>query len=240
MKKKIRKNKFILKKIGLSLVKLTIGCFFMAVGTSLFLLPNKLSSGGFAGISTIAYYLANIPVGTTVLILNIPLFILSYFRNGKELVFKSIYGTFVFSTFLNLTENTVLFTQDKLLASIYGGISIGLGTALVLHENGSTGGSDLLTYIIRSYLPNFRSGSLLVLIDAIIIFINILVFKEIEIGLYSFIAIYIVGKMIDIVFEGIYFTKMVYIISPLYEKIAKEISEKINRGSTRNLCKRNV
>jgi len=66
------------------------------------------------------------------------------------------------------------------------------------------------------------------------------VFKEIEIGLYSFIAIYIVGKMIDIVFEGIYFTKMVYIISPLYENIAKEISEEINRGSTRNLCKRNV
>lgn len=195
-------------------------------------MPNKLSSGGFAGISTIVYYLVNIPVGTTVLILNIPLILLSYFRIGKELVFKSIYGTFLFSLFINLTENHLWFTQDKLLASIYGGVAIGIGTAIVLKENGSTGGSDLLTYIIRSYFPNFRSGSLLVFIDAIIILLNVIIFQEIEIGLYSFIAIYIVGKMIDIVLEGIYFTKMVYIISPCYKVIAQKIGEKISRGST--------
>lgn len=238
MEKKIKKK--LVKKIIGSLLKLTVGCFFMAVGTSLFLLPNKLSSGGFAGIATIFYYLMDIPVGTTVLILNIPVFLLSYFRNGKELFLKSIYGTFFFSLFLNLTEDRILFTQDKLLSSIYGGVLVGIGTALVLRENGSTGGSDLLTYIIRSFFPKFRSGSLLVMIDAVIILFNVLIFREIEIGLYSFIAIYIVGKMIDIVFEGIYFTKMVYIISPHYEKIAQEIGEKIERGCTRNSCQRNV
>jgi len=222
----------ILKKKCYSYGKMTIGCLFMALGTSLFLLPNKLSSGGFAGISTIVYYFFHIPVGTTVFLLNIPLFILCYFRKGKELVFKSLYGTLCFSLFINLTENRVIFTQDKVLSSIYGGILIGLGTALVLRENGSTGGSDLLTYIIRSYVPKFRSGSLLVGIDAVIIFLNVFVFREIEIGLYSFIAIYLVGKMIDIVFEGIYFTKMVYIISPAYQKIADEIGKRIERGST--------
>ena len=220
------------RKTWYSFGKMTIGCLLMAMGTSLFLLPNKLSSGGFAGISTIVYYFLHIPVGTTVFILNIPLLILCYFRNGKELVLKSLYGTLCFSLFINLTENRVVFTQDKVLSSIYGGILIGLGTALVLRENGSTGGSDLLTYIIRSFFPKFRSGSLLVGIDALIIFLNVMVFQQIEIGLYSFIAIYLVGKMIDIVFEGIYFTKMVYIISPAYQKIADEISRQIERGST--------
>lgn len=154
MEKKIKKK--LVKKIIGSLLKLTVGCFFMAVGTSLFLLPSKLSSGGFAGVATIFYYLMDIPVGTTVLILNIPVFLLSYFRNGKELFLKSIYGTFFFSLFLNLTEDRILFTQDKLLSSIYGGVLVGIGTALVLRENGSTGGSDLLTYIIRSFFQNFE------------------------------------------------------------------------------------
>ena len=91
------------RKTWYSFGKMTIGCLLMAMGTSLFLLPNKLSSGGFAGISTIVYYFLHIPVGTTVFILNIPLLILCYFRNGKELVLKSLYGTLCFSLFISCT-----------------------------------------------------------------------------------------------------------------------------------------
>jgi len=112
------------------------------------------------------------------------------------------------------------------------GIFVGIGTAIILKVHASTGGTDMLSYIIRSYHPRFRSSNLIVIVDSIIVLFNVFVFKQIEIGLYSAIAIYIMGKMIDIIFEGIYFTKSMFIVSNKYKMIAKEIEEKLDRSST--------
>ena len=213
-------------------IEIVIGCILMAAGTSLFLLPNQLSSGGFAGISTIVYYLFGLPLGTTMLILNIPLIILTIIRVGKETAIKGIIGTIVLSVFIDILEKFGALTEDRLLACIYGGILIGLGTAIVLKANASTGGTDLLTYIIRSYKPHYRASNLIVIIDIAIVVLNVIFFREIEIGLYSAIAIYLSGKMIDVVFEGIYFTKTMFIVSSKYKEIAKEIGQKLDRGST--------
>lgn len=204
----------------------------MAIGTSLFLLPNQLSSGGFAGIGTILYYLLNLPLGTTMLILNIPLFLLAFIRVGKENVVKGIIGTILLAFFIDIFEQWKPLTTDRFLACIYGGICVGLGTAIILKANASTGGTDMLSYVIRSYKSHFRPGSLIMTIDIIIVILNVIFFKEIEIGLYSAIAIYIMGKMIDIIFEGVYFTKMMFIVSNQYKEIASQIGEKLDRGST--------
>ena len=211
---------------------LILGCFIMACATSFFLLPNQLSSGGFTGLGTISYYLLKIPVGTTIFVLNIPLFIISYFRLGKKFLVKSIIGTSLLSLFIDLLENFPLLTHDRFLASIYGGIIMGIGSSLNLKASASTGGSDLLTYIIRSYKPHYSTSSVVVIIDIIIITLNVLFFRDIEIGLYSAITIYLMGKMIDVIFEGVNFTKMMFIISDKYKKIAKEIGDKVDRGST--------
>ena len=112
------------------------------------------------------------------------------------------------------------------------GVLIGVGTAIILKANASTGGSDLLAQIIKKYKPELRTGSLIVIMDVIIVTLNVLVFKQIEIGLYSAISIYIMGKVIDIFLEGIYFTKLLYIVSDKYEKIAKRIGDEIERGAT--------
>ena len=213
-------------------IEIVIGCLLMAAGTSLFLLPNQLSSGGFAGISTIVYYLFGLPLGTTMLILNIPLIILTIIRVGKETAIKGIIGTIVLSVFIDILEKFGALTEDRLLACIYGGILIGLGTAIVLKTNASAGGTDLLTYIIRSYKPHYRASNLIVIIDIAIVVLNVIFFREIEIGLYSAIAIYLSGKMIDVVFEGIYFTKTMFIVSSKYKEIAQEIGQKLDRGST--------
>jgi len=93
-------------------------------------------------------------------------------------------------------------------------------------------GTDLLTQIIKSYKPNIRISNLLVILDIIIVALNVSFFRELEIGLYSAITIYIMGKMLDIFFEGIDFAKIIYIISPQYEKVSKQIRDKIKRGST--------
>jgi len=221
-----------IKKWIKAIIYIVIGCMLMAIGTSLFLLPNKLSTGGFSGIATVTYYLFKYPLGTTMLILNIPLFIIALIRVGKETTIKGIIGTFLLSFFIDLFDNIESLTSDRFLACIYGGIFVGIGTAIILKAHASTGGTDMLSYVIRSYRPNFRPGNLIVIVDTIIVFFNVMVFKQIEIGLYSAIAIYIMGKMIDIVFEGIYFTKSMFIVSNKYKEIAKEIGEKLERGST--------
>ena len=228
---KTKRNLYI-KKYAYEVFLLTIGCFIMASGTSFFLLPNQLSSGGFAGIATIAYYLLKIPLGTTMFVLNIPLFILGYIRIGKNFLVKSLIGTSILAIFIDILDKFPALTQDRFLGCIYGGIAMGIGTAIVLKSNSSTGGTDLLSYIIRSYKKNYRTSSLIVGVDSIIIALNVIFFRNIEIGLYSAIAIYLMGKMIDIIFEGVNFTKMMFIISDKYERIAEEIGDKIDRGST--------
>lgn len=213
-------------------IMIIIGCIFMAIGTSLFLLPNQLSSGGFAGIATIIYYLFKFPLGIVMLVLNIPLFIIAFVRVGKETTIKGIFGTVMLSTFIDIVDKYKPLTEDRILACVYGGIFMGIGTAVVLKANASTGGTDMLSYIIRSFFPHFRSANLIVVIDIIIVLLNVLAFREVEIGLYSAIAIYIMGKMIDIIFEGVYFTKSMFIVSNKYKEIAEKIGNGLDRGST--------
>lgn len=227
---KMLKNK--IKNLIISTIGLVIGTFFMACSTAFFLLPNKLSTGGFSGLATIAYYVFNIPVGIGILILNIPLFVIAFFRIGKKFVAKSIVGTILLSSFIDLLEQFPTLTSDRFLACIYGGILMGIGTSIVLKVNSSTGGSDLFSYVVRSYNDKFKSSDLIIGLDTFIIALSVFVFKEIEIGLYSAIAIYLMGKMIDIVFEGVNFTKVLFIISDKYMEIAKLVGSNVQRGST--------
>lgn len=106
------------------------------------------------------------------------------------------------------------------------------GTAVLLKVNSSTGGTDLVSYIVREYKPTISLSRAIIIMDTIIVSLNVIFLREIEIGLYSAIAIYVMGKMIDILFEGIYFTKLLLIISDKNEEIAKQIGDKIKRGTT--------
>lgn len=221
-----------IKRFLITSAGLVVGSFIMACSTAFFLLPNKLSTGGFSGLSTIAYYLFHVPVGTAMIILNLPLFIIAFFRVGKKFLVKSVFGTILLSVFINILERFPAATSDKLLACIYGGIIMGIGTAIILKVSGSTGGSDLLSYVVRSFNDRFKSGDLIIIIDTVIIILSIVIFREIEIGLYSAIAIFLMGKMIDIVFEGVNFTKVLFIVSDKSEEIAKLIGTVVQRGST--------
>lgn len=228
--KECKSDKF--KQILKEMLETILGALIMAAGVSLFLLPNQLSSGGIAGVATIFYYLLNIPMGTVIIAINIPLFLFSMYKVGKMFFLKSTLGTVAMSVFIDLLDKIEPLTNDRFLACIYGGILLGLGTTLLLKAESSTGGSDLISYIAKKYKPTVRSGNIIVIIDIIIIALNVIFFKEIEIGLYSAIAIYIMGKIIDIFFEGINFTKLMIIVSNKSEEIAKQIDQKVARGST--------
>lgn len=230
----IKRAKVALKisSYSIDVIQIIIGTALMASGTAFFLLPNKLSTGGFAGIATIFYYFLNFNMGMTIFILNLPLFILACFKIGINFLTKAILGTTFLSIFIDVFTTLGVATEDKLLASIYGGIITGLGTSLVLKANASTGGSDLLAVIIKKFKPHFHTSNLIMLIDTVIVLLNVMFFKQLEIALYSAIAIYLMGKVIDIFLEGINFSKVIYIISEKNEDISKKINQDVGRGTT--------
>lgn len=223
-----RKNIIILKDIIFSI----IGCIFISAGIVFFLLPLKISAGGFSGIATITYYLFNLKLGTVIWILNIPLLIIGFFRIGKYFFFKTMFATWLLSFCINFFENMNLFLNidDILLSAIYGGVIIGIGTTCIFKANNSTGGTELLIQIILSYKDNIKVSKLLIIIDSIIVGLNLIVFKQIEIGLYSFIVIFLNSKIVDLFIEGVNFTKIVYIISDKSTEISNNILNDLDKG----------
>lgn len=204
----------------------------MGAGTAVFLLPNQISSGGFSGIATIFYYFFNVQMSTTIIVLNLPLFILGYIKLGKNFMIKTILATFLYSKFIDVFSTFSFTTHDRLLSSIYGGILIGIGLATVFKAEASTGGTDLIAHLAQNFNINMKMSNMIVFIDIFVILANLIAFRELEIGLYSAIVIYISGKMIDIIFEGVNFSKIIYIISDKYEQIMKIINTEVKKGAT--------
>lgn len=225
-------SKYTAKRIVIESIGTIIGAMFIAFGVASFLLPSQLSSGGVSGIATITYYLLNIPMGMMIIIINLPLFIFAGYKIGKEFFLKSILGTVSLSIFIDILDKYPPVTTDRFLASIYGGAIIGVGTAIILKVGSSTGGTDLVANLIKNYNPYISISKYLTIIDIVIILLNVIFFKHIEVGLYSAIAIYLYGKMIDIIFEGVYYTKLLIIISDKNEEISEAIKNEVKRGVT--------
>ena len=221
-----------IKKVIIDVSGTILGAAIMAFGVASFLLPNQLSSGGISGIATITYYLLNIPMGTMIMIINIPLFLFAGYRIGKEFFIKSIIGTVSLSVFIDILDKYPPVTTDRFLASIYGGVIIGIGTAVILKVGSSTGGTELVANLIKTYNPYISISRYLTIMDIIIVSLNVIFLGHIEIGLYSAIVIYLYGKLIDIIFEGIYFTKLLFIISDKNEEISTAIVNEVKRGVT--------
>lgn len=203
----------------------------MAFGTACFLLPNQLSSGGVSGIATVLYYFFGINMSTSIMFLNIPLFILGTFKLGGRFIIKTIFATYVYSYAIDLLDGLII-VEDSLLASIYGGIVVGIGLGMVLKANTSTGGTDLLALILQNKSANLTTSNIVGIIDIIVVFLNLIAFRNIEIGMYSVISIFMIGKMIDIIFEGINYCKMIYIISDKYDELSSHINKELKRGAT--------
>ena len=114
------------KKLGIEILGTIAGSFIIAIAVSLFLLPNQLSSGGISGVATITYYLLHIPMGTMILAINVPLFMVAIYKIGKSFFVKSLIGTIALSIFIDFLDKLQPLTSDRFLACIYGGIIIGL------------------------------------------------------------------------------------------------------------------
>lgn len=218
---------------------LILGTLLVASAINIFFIPNKISTGGASGVGIILYYLYEIPVSFWVLVINIPLFIISLKELGFRFCLKALIGTGLLIILLELTVPLTKYidiSNDLFIASIFGGLINGLGLSLVFRADGSTGGSDLLAQIIYKKRSASSIGSILLVIDTIVIVANAIVFNSILTALYSVVALYISKQTTDIVFEGVNYTKAVNIVTQKGEEIAREILNKTERGVTISEC----
>ena len=210
----------------------TLGVILTALGLDMFLIPNKIAAGGVSGIATILHFLFHLPVGMVMLVLNVPLFLMGIYRMGLGFGFRSLYGTIALSVIIDLLAPVVpVPTHDIMLAGLYGGVLTGLGVGLVFRYKGTTGGTDLLAAIIRTY-TGVNIGQLLFMVDAGVVLAAGIVFDSAELALYALITIFLASWLIDLVLEGISYARAFIIISDRSEEIANLIMEKMDRGVT--------
>ena len=221
-----------MKKKIINLLYITIGSILVALSLNLFFVKLKIAPGGVSGLATVIYYLTDISVGTVIIALNIPLFLMGILDFGKGFLLKTFYATALMSFVVDYTTFLPQLTEDMLLASIFGGIMMGVGLALVFKGEATTGGTDILAKVVNKHFRAFNISEQLFVIDAFVVITAMITFRNFDIGFYSIIAILLSAKSIDIVLEGVGFSKAIFIISDAGEEIAKGIMEEVGRGVT--------
>lgn len=225
-----------------------VGSIITAGSINIFLVPYKIAPGGVSGIATVLYYVSNgkLPVGTTMLALNIPLFLLGMRFIGKKFVLKTLFGTVLLSVIIDLTEpftntfvknflgesGSLINSQDILLYALFGGFLMGVGLGFVFRSGATTGGTDLAARIVTHFFPVLTMGETLLLIDTSVIILAAVAFKSFQLGLYAIVTLFISSKVIDAILEGVNFAKAVFIISDLSDQIAAKILIDLDRGVT--------
>jgi len=223
------------KKWFLSYSFIVIGSFILATAFVFFITPYKIVPGGVYGISIVLHYILGTPVGAMALCFDIPLTIIGMKILGPRFGFKTVLGfslTAVFTDTLTFIWGfEPLVKGDALLSSIFGGFLCGLGLALIFKSKATSGGSDIVATIIAKY-TKLPIGQLMIMVDSVIVLFGFFVFRDWKIPLYSWIVIFITGKVIDGVLEGINYEKSLFIISDKHVEIRDKIIHELNRGGT--------
>ncbi|HNX15472.1 MAG TPA: YitT family protein [Oscillospiraceae bacterium] len=225
-----------IKNIVWDILGFLAGSFLMGFSVVYFAAPNNISIGGVTGISTMISYLSGgkFPIGITIIVLNIPLFVLAAFMLGKRLLFKSAVGMLSVSLMIDLLEFLKLpaYHGEMIVASLFAGAIGGVGLGLIFLRGGTTGGVDIIGRLIKLKHAHMEMGKLILMIEGVILIGTWLVYKNINNSLYSLITIYAYSRLTDTVLYGIDYGKSYFIISAKPREIAKEIMAKIGRGVT--------
>ncbi|MBR4073106.1 MAG: YitT family protein [Clostridia bacterium] len=209
------------------------GCILYAIAVTSFFAANKISPGGITGIATALNYAFSLPTGAVLLILNIPILALGFWKFGGAFIVKTAFVTMLLSIILEITEGYLpTFNGDKILSSLFGGVLAGAGLSLIILHGATTGGIDILAKFINRKFRHFSVGRLILLMDSIVIILAMVVYENIESGLYSVLAMYVSSYIMDTVLYGADKGKIVFIITEKYNEIAKEVNVRLGRGVT--------
>lgn len=231
-----------------SYFSIVLGCLIMTISMNIFLIPFRLAPGGVSGLSTVLFYVFKgaIPVGTLMLILNVPLFLIGYKSKGHQFFFRSLFGAVLLSLMIDSTSllfyriineyfiqfDNSMADPDLLLYALIGGGIMGFGIAIILREDATTGGTDLMATVLNNLFPRFSVGQHLLFMDGFVIIFAAIVFKSVKLGLYATMCLYVSSKTIDAYLEGMRFSKSLLIISEKAEFISERLLQEVNRGVT--------
>lgn len=219
--------------VALDVLKTAIGCALFALGFDLFLAPGGMNAGGLSGLAMIFVHLTNIAsVGVITALLNVPLFILAGVKIGKKFFFGSLIGMLFTSLFIDLLALLPVPQVEPLLGAIYGGVICGAGLGFVFAAGVSTGGSDIIVRLLKLKYRHVPIGVISMSFDAVVAILTGVVFHDVNSALYTGIAIYISGKIIDMVVYSFDYSTVALIITKNYEQVAQTISDKLERGAT--------
>ena len=231
----LRKEKVFSKKWFIDYTLIIVGSFILAAGFVLFITPYKIVPGGVYGVSIVLHYVLGTPVGLMALAFDIPLTIIGIKILGPRFGMKTVVA-FVLTAFFNdgltyLYGYEPLVHGDALLSSIFGGLFLGVGLGLIFKSKATSGGSDIIAMIISKF-THLPVGQLMILVDSTIVLLGLIVFKDWKIPLYSLIVIFITGKVLDTILEGMNYDKVLFIISDKFDEIGEKIIHDLNRGGT--------
>jgi uncharacterized membrane-anchored protein YitT (DUF2179 family) len=205
----------------LNYIFILVGSFSLAFGVVGFLAPNKIATGGTAGLAIVFHYLTDLPTGTLLALINIPLLAVSVKYLGKYFALKTIVTIILMGAFIDLLAEVIhlpMLSDEPLLATLYGGVIIGIGLGLIFKGGASAGGGTIIAKIVTSK-TNMKTGNVILVLDAIVVVLAGVVFKSIELALWSMISIFAASKLIDTILTGRQSEKIVHISS------AKNLSE---------------
>lgn len=240
----LKKEKLFSREWFVNYSLILAGTFILAAGFVLFITPNRIVPGGVYGISIVIHYLTKglfsfapegFPVGLMGVMMDIPLILIGMKVLGPRFGFKTILGSFLTAFFVDLLTflwgTDPLVQNNPLLSAIFGGVLLGFGLGLIFKSKATSGGTDIVGMILAKY-TRMPIGQLMIYVDSVIVLLGLLISKDWEIPMYSWIVIFITGKVIDGTLEGMSYTKSLFIISDKYEEIRNKIIVDLERGGT--------
>ncbi|MBM7654627.1 YitT family protein [Neobacillus cucumis] len=230
IKENLQHRKLPLSRIIIRIIAITIGAILMATGLEIFLVPNNVIDGGITGISIMLAHITGWKLGLFLFVLNLPFVYLGYKQMGKTFAFSTVYGIIVLSIFTSFFHPIPPFTEDILLATLFGGMILGIGVGLVIRNGGALDGTEILALVISKKVP-FSVGQIIMFMNIFILGAAGFVFTW-DRAMYSLLAYVIASKAIDTVVQGLEETKSVWIISDNAEEIGNAVNDRLGRGVT--------
>ena len=226
------KLKWNLKSLALDLLFAVTGSFLYAAAVRMFIDPNHISVGGLTGVGSVLNYLWRLPIGLSVLVMNVPLFLLSWKRLGRKFFFKTLFATTAVSLLLDAVQFLPSFTENKLLAAVAGGVLAGTGLGIIFSRGMATGGTDLLAKLIKGWFRGASYGKVILFADAVILTASAIVYRDLWSILYSAITVWLSSTVIDSILNGMEKAKSVSIITTKKDAVLEGILRDVNRGAT--------
>ena len=223
-----------IKKIIFDIIYFIVGATIYSVAVNVFLSANQISPGGFTGVAAVINHVTKIPTGMMLFIFNIPILILGYIKMGGMFILKTSFVTALVSFGLDISARLLPpLETDGILASIFGGILMGLGFSLILLRGATTGGIDIIAKLVNRKYRHLSVGKIILIADGVVIVLNAIVYRNAESALYSVAAMYAATRMIDILLYGADKGKIIYVITNKPNDICNAITKTVSRGVTK-------